>query len=72
MPYVSLLFILCFSSFLSFVLSNSGERELEINFPPTHATCIFYVSVQSEEPKKKKKKKEEKKKIEKKKMPATI
>jgi hypothetical protein len=56
MPYVSLLFILCFSSFLSFVLSNSGERELEINFPPTHATCIFYVSVQSEEPKKKKKK----------------
>jgi hypothetical protein len=28
-------------------LSNSGVRELEINFPPTHVTCVFYVAVQS-------------------------
>jgi hypothetical protein len=57
MSSVSFLFILCFSSFLSFVLSNSGVRELEINFPPTHVTCVFYVAVQSEKKKKKKKKK---------------
>jgi hypothetical protein len=34
-------------SFLSFVLSNSGVRELEIKFPPTYVTCVFYVAVQS-------------------------
>jgi len=34
-------------SFLSFVLSNSGVRKLEINFPSTHVTCVFYVAVQS-------------------------
>jgi hypothetical protein len=62
MPSVSFIFILCFSSVLSFVLSNSGVHELEINFLPTHATSVFYVAVQSEEPnnnnnnKKKKKK----------------
>jgi len=28
-------------------LSNTGVRELEINFLPTHVTCVFYVAVQS-------------------------
>jgi hypothetical protein len=60
MPFVSFIFILCFSSVLSFVLSNSGVHELEINFPPTHATSVFYVAVKSQEPKKKKKKKKKK------------
>jgi hypothetical protein len=28
-------------------------RNLEINFHPTHATCVFYIAVQSKEPNKK-------------------
>jgi hypothetical protein len=50
MSSVSFLFILCFSFFI--FLSNSGVRELEINFPLTHVTCIFYVAVQSKKKKK--------------------
>jgi hypothetical protein len=38
-------------------LSNSGVRELEINFLPTYATRVFFVAVQSKELSKKKKKK---------------
>jgi hypothetical protein len=49
MPSVSFIFILCFSSFLSFVLSNNGVH-----------TNVFYVAVQSEEPNNNKKKKKKK------------
>jgi hypothetical protein len=32
-------------------LSNTGVRELKINFLPTHVTCVFYVAVQSKKKK---------------------